>query len=177
MQVKHGNLLEVQQGILVHGCNAVGGFGSGIAGQIAKKWPGVAHGYKAWFEQNPGRDRMLGSIQVFVGRAVESRLGGESAKRVFRSFDAKTLPELPPDIVVVNAITQFYYGRDSRVQYVNYDAVNASMSAVAMLAKLLNLTVHYPAIGAGLANGNWDEISKRIAFTLDNVDQVHWVFP
>lgn len=41
-----GNILEDPTvKVLMHGCNCSGGFGSGVAGQIAKKYPII----KKWF--------------------------------------------------------------------------------------------------------------------------------
>ena len=36
------DLTTVTDGIVAHGCNCAGGFGSGIAGAIKNKWPAVA---------------------------------------------------------------------------------------------------------------------------------------
>ena len=41
-------LLALEKGeldVVLHGCNCQGGFGSGIAGQIARKWPHVRDAY------------------------------------------------------------------------------------------------------------------------------------
>lgn len=40
-----GDILSVTEGIIAHGCNCSGGFGSGIAGQIAKKYPSAQNHY------------------------------------------------------------------------------------------------------------------------------------
>lgn len=45
--------------ILVHGCNLVGGFGAGIAGQIANTWPEVKANY-----MNNYSNRKLGNFDV-----------------------------------------------------------------------------------------------------------------
>lgn len=42
---KKGNLLEAKEDIIAHGVNCRGGFGSGVAGQIAKKYPKAQHAY------------------------------------------------------------------------------------------------------------------------------------
>jgi O-acetyl-ADP-ribose deacetylase (regulator of RNase III) len=60
-----------------------------------------------------------------------------------------------PNLVIVNAITQEFYGTD-RV-HVDYDAVRQAMKGVEHLAKskLIESTdVHFPLIGGGLAGGD-----------------------
>lgn len=173
---RHGNFLLETSGILVHGCNATGGFDSGIAGQVLKRWPGVKGEYVRWFAEHPGQDRELGAIQVLVGSRVLSKLRGDELRKV-NSFEITVLPELPENLVVVNAITQFFYGKDKSIRYVDYDAISSAFHKVAMLARLLQMPVNYPAIGAGLANGDWSEISMRIEFALRDLQRTHWSYP
>ena len=45
MKYIQGDLLDIKQGIIAHGCNLSGGFGSGVAGAIAKKYPLVKENY------------------------------------------------------------------------------------------------------------------------------------
>lgn len=52
-----GDLLESNCRVIAHGVNCSGGFASGVAGQIAKKWPEV----KSWYFRK-GRWR-LGMVQ------------------------------------------------------------------------------------------------------------------
>lgn len=42
---KQGNLLEVTEGIIVHGCNAQGRMGSGVALAVRHKYPGAYEKY------------------------------------------------------------------------------------------------------------------------------------
>lgn len=51
------DLLTVNRGIIAHGCNCSGGFGSGVAGQIKERWPRV---YKAFKRNGTGKD-LLGT--------------------------------------------------------------------------------------------------------------------
>lgn len=37
----NSDLLSIEEGIIIHGCNCSGGFGTGIAGAIKAKWPEV----------------------------------------------------------------------------------------------------------------------------------------
>ena len=53
------DLTTVTDGIVAHGCNCAGGFGSGIAGAIKNKWPAVAVEFRC---NGTGVD-LLGTIQ------------------------------------------------------------------------------------------------------------------
>lgn len=54
------DLTTVTEGIVAHGCNCSGGFGSGIAGAIKKTWPIVA---VQFFNNGQGED-LLGTIDT-----------------------------------------------------------------------------------------------------------------
>jgi O-acetyl-ADP-ribose deacetylase (regulator of RNase III) len=60
MILTNSDLLSVTKGVIVHGCNCNGGFGSGIAGQIAKRYPQVRNR----FMQNGTGKQLLGTINV-----------------------------------------------------------------------------------------------------------------
>jgi hypothetical protein len=60
-------------------------------------------------------------------------------------------------------MTQYDYGNDPEVVYVNYDAVFAAFSRIRMLALDAELPVRFPLIGAGLANGKWHVLQEAIA--------------
>lgn len=57
---KKGDLFQAPENILAHGCNCAGGFGSGIAGQIAIKYPMARFEYMKKYE-NEGW--VLGDVQ------------------------------------------------------------------------------------------------------------------
>lgn len=57
MKYIKGNILDVKSGIIAHGCNRSMGFGSGVAGAIAKKYPIVR---KEFMKLNPPPE--LGSV-------------------------------------------------------------------------------------------------------------------
>lgn len=46
MIFKTGNILNVKEGIIVHGCNTKGVMGSGLALQVKNKYPGAYFTYK-----------------------------------------------------------------------------------------------------------------------------------
>ena len=50
------------EGLIYHGCNCVGGFGSGVAGAIRRKWP---HAYEA-FKENGVGEHLLGQANLLI---------------------------------------------------------------------------------------------------------------
>jgi len=56
-----GNLFTAPQDILAHGCNCVGGFGSGVAGQMSVEFPETREKYLEKFEKQGWE---LGDVQL-----------------------------------------------------------------------------------------------------------------
>ena len=54
------DLTTVETGLIAHGCNCQGAFGSGIAGAIRKKWPNIFVGF---LNHGIGKD-LLGTIDT-----------------------------------------------------------------------------------------------------------------
>lgn len=82
-----------------------------------------------------------------------------------------------PKLAIANAITQKFYGRNPKVRYADYEAIDQAFERVAQVARQHNLPVHYPLIGAGLANGDWGVISKIIDERLDGLEHTLWTLP
>lgn len=128
--VKPGNLLEAPEKIIVHGCNAQGVMASGIAKAVREKWPEAYKRYKADYEWYNNADNGI-------------KLGYCSVAQTDGKY-------------IVNGITQEFYGRDPKVVYVNYGAIEKVMYGVRMLANQIGENaVAMPKIGAGLGNGDW----------------------
>lgn len=79
-----GNLLNAPSGLIIHGCNCSGGFGSGVAGAIRSKWPYV---YNVFKKYSIGAD-MLGTFvpvkineNLFVGNCYTQQYFGSDGKR------------------------------------------------------------------------------------------------
>lgn len=77
------------------------------------------------------------------------------------------------EFFIVNAITQQFYGRDFNTVYVSYPALGE-------VFKKLNThfskdrVFHFPKIGAGLANGDWNVISDIIEHACPGRGLVCW---
>lgn len=141
IEYKKGNLLDVTEGIIVHGCNAQGVMGSGVALGIRNKYPAA---YRAYMDNT----RCLGS----------------SSKEW-----------VTDDILVINGITQEFYGRDGK-RYVNYAAICKVFEEAVSAARCYSYTLNFPKIGAGLGGGDWNIIEQIIndCDPHDKVQKICW---
>jgi O-acetyl-ADP-ribose deacetylase (regulator of RNase III) len=135
-----GDVFESNANIIAHGVNCKGGFGSGVAGLMAKKHPSVRNGYLTKFKSEGWK---LGDVQ-FV-----------------HLYDHRSSIESPNKItyIVANCATQNnYLPRGER--HADYDAIKTCMEKVKQYAKEREATIAIPKIGAGLAGGDWGIIEK-----------------
>lgn len=129
--------------ILVHGCNAQGVMGSGIAKQIRERYP------KAYEEYRKFCLGVFGDVDDPLGCIVPVQTKGR---------------------VIINAVTQRYYGRERDIVYVSYDAVDSCMKYIDKLYEgyLEPVPIGMPKIGAGLGNGHWPVIAEIIEYRANN---------
>lgn len=74
--------------------------------------------------------------------------------------------EVEDDILVANMIAQHNVRPDANgLPPIRYGALRQCLAAVNSLAVEINATLHMPRIGAGLAGGRWEDISKIIEET------------
>ena len=132
---KTGNVVECSEKAILHGCNAQGVMGSGVAKAIKEKYPEAFSKYRKR-QETSGLN--LGDCIVAIG---------SDGKYIF------------------NAITQEFYGKDGKryLNYealynvltgVNFAARQADIESIAM-----------PKIGSGLAGGSWNIIQSMIEET------------
>jgi len=153
-----GNLIEMANegkfDVIVHGCNCYCAMGAGIALGIKTHFP------EAWIaDQNttPGDDDKLGQYTV----AMIKRSGVFVGDYYF--------PKRGLSFVVVNAYTQYGYGRSVMgTAPVDYRAIKNVFKRIAM--NFRGKKIGYPKIGAGLAGGDWEKISKIINKELEGED-------
>lgn len=152
IQRHRGDLLAVSRGIIVHGCNARGVMGAGVAAAVRKRFPAA---YEAYLE----RHRSITGLRLGDVITVVVRENGEG-----------------PQLIIANAVTQDDFGRDPQRVYVDYDALERAFWRVRELALYHELPVHFPLIGCGLANGRWEEVARRIHLALGPQVEKHlWV--
>jgi O-acetyl-ADP-ribose deacetylase (regulator of RNase III) len=126
--------------IFVHGCNARGVMGSGVAALVKKLYPFAYDAYKKEYNDY-GFD--LGFAQF--------------------CDDTST------SVTVVNAITQKNFGKDGKL-YVDYDAVIKALELVASVAKTRNHPVYLPMIGGGLGGGDVKRLTAIFQAVFHDVD-------
>jgi O-acetyl-ADP-ribose deacetylase (regulator of RNase III) len=137
IEYRTGDLLAVKKGHIVHGCNAEGVMGAGVARLIKEKYPKCYSEYKTHSIENGLK---LGTNVPYVH---------------------------DDDLVIWNAITQEHCGGIFRqVSYdaieTCFSDINKKVKSVPY-----DTTINIPMIGAGLANGNWKIIETIISETLD----------
>lgn len=149
MITKKGNILtSVKEGFIIHGCNAQGVMGSGIAVQIKNQYPEAFQKYRDIYLE---RGLILGEI-----------------------IPVKVTDKL----CIINAITQKYYGSDPTVLYANYRAIQDAFTKTNRFIQESNLPkqLNFPKIGAGRANGKWSLIKEIIDFQISNsINKTLWI--
>lgn len=141
-----GNLFETDIEHIVHGCNAQGVMGSGVARIVRDDYADAYEFYKA---QHAAHGLKLGDVQFVpangktIVNAITQHLFGKPAEPT---------------------------------RFVDYDAVADCMKTVNDALKLGGYKkVAMPMIGAGLGGGDWTVIEKIIEQQLTDVQPVVYV--
>lgn len=145
IEYRQGDLFKTDIKCILHGCNAQGVMGKGVAKLVKELYPKAYEEYRQlWFRNHA---LIPGTVQ-FVDCG---------------------------DKVIANAITQKQYAKSHNDpgRYVSYDAVADCMQVIN--EKLAGQQVAMPKIGAQLGGGNWDIISCIIETTLTKVTPVVYV--
>lgn len=136
MDIIKGDLFQNTTGIIVHGCNVSGGYGSGIAGIIADKYPEAQHEY-------------------FL------KMDGYSYKQPNRAALGTIQPvKIYDDFYIVNGFTQLRYGGPG-VRWANPSAIRDVLDLTADFAIKMKMDVYAPKIGTGLGGITWEEVEKH----------------
>ena len=144
-----GNLLDVTTGVLVHGCNARGVMGAGVAKAVKARYPGAYAAYHHAYEE----------CGLSVGQVIAYPVPNGNGSL---------------ELVIANAIIQDGYGTDRR--QVDYAGVERAFVQVEHIARTFGFQdVHFPLIGCGLAGGDWRVIEPIIRRTLHGLRKHLWV--
>lgn len=127
-----GDILTSSYEIICHGVNASGGFGSGIAGQIAKKYPLVRQEYFRKYQDSGWK---LGECQFVWIPSINK--------------------------YIVNICTQEKYGKENKL-YVNYEAIENGIRFVLKYALQEKFSVATVKLGCGLGGGDWNIVRQII---------------
>lgn len=137
LNIIEGNLLDIEQGVILHQCNCQGTYGAGIAKQIANKWPQAKQAY----------------LDHLAHYAASNRhpLGSHCCVAV------------TDNLVIINMLSQNYYGNASRTDrcYTSYDAMARALRNIRQEYPTERIYAPYN-IGCGLAGGSWPRVSKLL---------------
>lgn len=139
--------------------------GAGFALALRKRYPAA---YEAYKQHEAACGLVLGDVNFIAGHQAVP------ADRAMALVHKVSL-ELPPKLLIANAMTQATTGRDPSVRYVSYAAVFSAFARIALVARMAKAEVHFPLIGCGLANGKWDEIEPLIEKAMGGVPAHLWV--
>ena len=152
IEVRQGNVLDIPQGVIVHGCNCQGVMGGGIALQIKQRFPTAYLEYRRVFESESNANGFCGLKLGKISYAVVEQFADNNLK------------------MIVNANTQHLFGRGRR--QTSYDAVAECFeNVVLLLDEIRSQTgvtpwLFFPEIGAGLGGGDWRIIEQIIDCTV-----------
>jgi O-acetyl-ADP-ribose deacetylase (regulator of RNase III) len=144
--------------IIVHGCNCFHTMGAGVALQLAQEFAGINGPSETDREQSDyGSMLKLGTFTIATAHADDGT-----------------------PFHIVNAYTQYDTASKSNKSPVNYDAIRTAFKSLAEVIRGLRwgekVRIGYPAIGAGLAGGDWSIISKIIDEELEGFDHTYVMY-
>lgn len=151
IETRYGNALDVQTGIIVHGCNCQGVMGAGIAFEVKNRFPMAFHEY----------DRVHRSRGLKLGEIC--------------------FAEVAPNKFIINVNTQEGYSRIGRqVSYDAIADSFTEVVKFAKTIEThrgTKLEIIFPMIGAGLGGGDWNIISAIIDVVVpDDFTKVLFIF-
>lgn len=141
---------EAKFDVIAHGCNCHSQMGAGLAPQMAKAFGCDKFEMESW----GSTIEKLGCIDF------ETLVLGKNS--IWRLADADN-KEGEPELAVVNAYTQYNYGRnhsDGDLKPIDYEALTLCMRKMNKI--FAGKHIGLPQIGAGLAGGNWNRIKNII---------------
>lgn len=145
--------------LFMHGCNAQGVMGAGVAKVVKQRWPKAFHAYKQLFDGVANQKLR----EMFVG-------------------DVQLVP-VTPQLTVVNAITQHRYASRSQMpgtQHASYDAIEKVLLQLQRLLVKDGLEYdHYVTVpvGCGLGGLGWERdpfYDEPGAARLFEASPLHW---
>lgn len=137
---KQGSLINADEPLIIHGCNAQGSMGKGVARDIRDAWPMVYDAYRA-----AHRATGLTLGDVIYAASPTHIIGNAITQNKYDSFRKYGIPDLDYDALL------------ACMRNVDTFMIDNKIDAVAM-----------PKIGAGLAGGDWDKIERIISSNISN---------
>lgn len=145
IEYRQGDLFQTDIRHIVHGCNAQGVMGKGVAKIVRDLYP------KAYEEY---RSRCLWNNALVLGTIQFVDCGSK---------------------VIINAITQKHFAKayNDPTRYVSYDAVAECMAEINRQLEGQQLAM--PRIGAQLGGGKWEILESIIEGELTDVQPVVYI--
>lgn len=147
-----GDIFAGPERVFVHGCNAFGRMGAGLALQVKRRYPDAYRAYRAAYEALADRTTGLALGSTTWVACTDGRR-------------------------IVNAVTQRDHGRAANRVTVSYDAVRTVLREIDGRARADGFdAVAFPLIGAGRAGGSWATISAIIEAEATAFEPVVYLF-
>lgn len=148
IEFKTGDLLDVQSGIIVHGCNTRGVMGGGVALAVKNKYPECFAQYKEFLQMYHYPTDALGDVHFY---------------------------RVNSDLIIANAFTQKRLGFDEDGNPpASYRAIEICFAEIAATARRKKMPVHFPRIGAGLGGLDWNEVLPILEHQMKDLNSTCW---
>jgi O-acetyl-ADP-ribose deacetylase (regulator of RNase III) len=155
MNIIKGNLIELalqsKFDVICHGCNCFCKQKSGIAKQMVEKF---------------GTDRFALEKEKHIGNY--NKLGTIDYEQISLEIINNTWSSINKFLTVVNCYSQYDYGREKNVKYVDYDALRLCLRKINFTFR--GDSIGLPRIGCGLAGGDWEVVKKIIEEELTDMN-------
>lgn len=148
MQVVIGNIVDTKLSFLIHGCNAQGVMGSGVAKAVRDKWPQAYSEYKSFIDNTSkplGRCSIVVEDGITIGNLITQEYYGNDGKIYANA------------VLIKEAILD--YLKEIKTLYGKHD----------------NILIATPIIGCGLGGLNWDIDVKPILEQIEHDESVEFV--
>lgn len=145
IEYRHGNLVNVTEGVIAHGCNAQGVMGSGVALAVKQRFPKAYLSYKHQIAYNIGLgdvDLVKINDKLFVANCITQLFYGRDPNVRYVSYAALGL---------------CFADLREKLAKMNEDFV-----------------INIPRIGAGLGGGEWHIIAEIIEEAMPNHRIICW---
>ena len=170
----HGNLLDLAEAgmfdVIIHGCNCFNTMGSGIAKQLADRWPEVKKADHFTAHGDPHKLGTISEAYIPRRRMTDSVWWTDEDGN---DHEQRQDPVVPGMFTVVNAYCQFHYGWG--YNYFQADKLESCLYEV--LKKYPEAKIGYPLIGCGHAGGTWMEVGPIIETVLGPTDHTLVLLP
>lgn len=134
MNTINGNILDIKHGIICQQVNCANGYGAGLSGKIAAKYPQVERAYRNIFKKLP-REEIFGMCQPV---------------------------RISDELIVVNIFAEWSYANayETGIVSTDMDKLVAALHRICDRYDGWDIYVPYK-IGCGLAGGDWEELCAR----------------